>query len=147
MPTAELAHDGVLLDARGSHGDLTAHRPVTTGVHRRQETRERRQIRKVANRATDGGTPGLVLTPDVVHRLARHCDPTARFARDLDHGSRVRAGSGRLLSLFGHSSRSSCVLSGPVEGNRIELIAVTFEERPKRRDPADALLEAEDEVQ
>jgi CBS domain containing-hemolysin-like protein len=34
-----------------------------------------------------------------------------------------------------------------VEGNRIELIAVTFEERPKRRDPADALLEAEDEVQ
>ena len=33
-----------------------------------------------------------------------------------------------------------------VEGNRIELIAVTFEERPKRRDPADALLD-EDEVQ
>jgi CBS domain containing-hemolysin-like protein len=34
-----------------------------------------------------------------------------------------------------------------VDGNRIELIAVTFEERPKRRDPADALLEDEDEVQ
>ncbi len=31
--------------------------------------------------------------------------------------------------------------------NRIELIAVTFEERPKRRDPADALLDDEDEVQ
>jgi CBS domain containing-hemolysin-like protein len=34
-----------------------------------------------------------------------------------------------------------------VDGNRIELIAVTFEERPKRRDPADALLDDEDEVQ
>ena len=34
-----------------------------------------------------------------------------------------------------------------VDGNRIELIAVTFEERPTRRDPADALLEDEDEVQ
>ena len=34
-----------------------------------------------------------------------------------------------------------------VEGNRIELIAVTFEERPKRRDPADALLEDGDEIQ
>ena len=34
-----------------------------------------------------------------------------------------------------------------VEGNRIELIAVTFEERPKRRDPADALLEDGEEVQ
>jgi CBS domain containing-hemolysin-like protein len=34
-----------------------------------------------------------------------------------------------------------------VEGNRIELIAVTFEERPKRRDPADALLDHEDEVE
>ena len=35
-----------------------------------------------------------------------------------------------------------------VEGNRIELIAVTFEERPKRRaDPADALLGDDDEVQ
>jgi magnesium and cobalt exporter, CNNM family len=34
-----------------------------------------------------------------------------------------------------------------VDGNRIELIAVTFEERPKRRDPADALLDDADEVQ
>jgi CBS domain containing-hemolysin-like protein len=34
-----------------------------------------------------------------------------------------------------------------VEGNRIELIAVTFEQRPQRRDPADALLDDEDEVQ
>jgi hypothetical protein len=34
-----------------------------------------------------------------------------------------------------------------VDGNRIELMAVTFEERPRRRDPADALLDAEDEVQ
>jgi CBS domain containing-hemolysin-like protein len=33
-----------------------------------------------------------------------------------------------------------------VEGNRIELIAVTFDERPRRRDPAEALLD-EDEVQ
>ena len=34
-----------------------------------------------------------------------------------------------------------------VDGNRIEQIAVTFEERPKRRDPADALLDDEEEVQ
>jgi putative hemolysin len=34
-----------------------------------------------------------------------------------------------------------------VDGNRIEQIAVTFEERPRRRDPADALLEADDEAQ
>jgi CBS domain containing-hemolysin-like protein len=34
-----------------------------------------------------------------------------------------------------------------VEGNRIELIAVTFHERPQRRDPADSLLDDEDEVQ
>jgi putative hemolysin len=34
-----------------------------------------------------------------------------------------------------------------VDGNRIELIAVTFEERPKRRDPVDALLEDEEDVQ
>jgi CBS domain containing-hemolysin-like protein len=34
-----------------------------------------------------------------------------------------------------------------VDGNRIELIAVTFEERPMRRDFADALLDDEDEVQ
>ena len=34
-----------------------------------------------------------------------------------------------------------------VDGNRIELIAVTFEERPKRRDPVDELLDDEDEVQ
>jgi CBS domain containing-hemolysin-like protein len=34
-----------------------------------------------------------------------------------------------------------------VDGNRIELIAVTFEERPKRRDTADDLLDDEDEVQ
>ena len=34
-----------------------------------------------------------------------------------------------------------------VEGNRIELIAVTFEERPQRRDSADALLDHDDEVQ
>jgi putative hemolysin len=34
-----------------------------------------------------------------------------------------------------------------VDGNRIEQIAVTFEERPRRRDPADALFDDEDEVQ
>ena len=34
-----------------------------------------------------------------------------------------------------------------VEGNRIELIAVTFEDRPQRRDPVDALLDDEDEAQ
>ena len=88
-----LAHDRVLLHARGSHGDLTAHRSVTAKVHRRQEAPERRQIREVANGTTEGGTPRLVLTPDVVHGLARNRDPTARFAGDLDHASRVRMGS------------------------------------------------------
>ena len=35
-----------------------------------------------------------------------------------------------------------------VDGNRIELVAVTFDDRPRRRgDPTDALLEDEDEVQ
>jgi hypothetical protein len=65
---------------------------VTAEVHTRQETQERRQIREVANGTTQGGTAGLVLTPDVVHRLARNRDPTARFAGDLDHASRVRMG-------------------------------------------------------
>src|SRR5712672_1484170 len=91
--TAKLAHDRVLLHARGSHGDLTAHRSVTAWVHRRQEAApQRRQIREVANRTTEGGTPRLVLTPDVVHGLARDRDPTARFAGHLDHASRVRMG-------------------------------------------------------
>ena len=40
--TAELAHDRVLLHARGSHGDLTADRLVTALVHRRQEAPQRR---------------------------------------------------------------------------------------------------------
>jgi hypothetical protein len=31
-----------------------------------------------------------VLTPDVVHGLARDRDPAARFAGDPDHVSRVR---------------------------------------------------------
>jgi hypothetical protein len=80
QPAAQLAHDRVLLHARGSHGDLTAHRPVTAEIHRRQEPSERRQIRKVANGTTKGGTTRLVLTPDLVHRLARDRNPTARFA-------------------------------------------------------------------
>ena len=46
----------------------------------------------MANGATDGGAPSLVLTPDVVHGLARNRDPTARFAGDLDHTPRVRVG-------------------------------------------------------
>jgi hypothetical protein len=99
--TAKLAHDRVLLRACGSHGDLTAHRPVTASVHRRQETPQRRQIRKVANGTTDGRTPRLVFTPDVVHGLARNRDPTARFAGDLDHATRIRmslrsSGSGQV---------------------------------------------------
>ena len=88
--TAELAHDGVLLHARRCHGDLAAHRPVPACVHPRLEAPQRRQIGQVANGATHGGTAGLVLTPDVVHGLARNRDPTARFAGDLDHASRVR---------------------------------------------------------
>ena len=90
--TAKLAHDRVLLHACGSHGDLTVYRPVTASVHRRQEAPQRRQIRKVPNGATEGGTPGLMLPPDVVHRLARNRDPAARFAGDRDHVSRVRMG-------------------------------------------------------
>jgi hypothetical protein len=78
--TAELAHDRVLLHARRSDGDLAARRAVTAWVHRREEAPHRRQIRKVANGATEGGTPRLVLAPDVVHGLARNRDPTARFA-------------------------------------------------------------------
>jgi hypothetical protein len=89
---AKLAHDRVLLHSRGGDGDLTAHRPVTALTHRRQETPQRRQIRKVAHGTTEGGTPRLVLPPDVVHRLARNRDPAARFAGDLDHASRVRVG-------------------------------------------------------
>jgi hypothetical protein len=46
-----------------------------------------------------------VLTPDVVHGLARNRDPTARFARDLDHASRVRMSCAR-------SSRSGAFLQG-----------------------------------
>jgi hypothetical protein len=65
---------------------------VTAQIHRREKAPQRRQIRKVANRATDGGAPSLVLTPDVVHGLARNRDPTARFAGDLDHTPRVRVG-------------------------------------------------------
>jgi hypothetical protein len=106
--TAKLAHDRVLLHARGSHGDLTAHRSVTAWVHRRQEAApQRRQIREVANRTTEGGTPRLVLTPDVVHGLARDRDPTARFAGDLDHAPRVR-----LRSAIVPIRRSSGVISG-----------------------------------
>jgi hypothetical protein len=90
---AELAHDRVLLHSRRSHGDLTAHRPVTACGHGRQEAPQRRQVRKVANGAAKGGTARLVLTPYVVHGLARDRDPAARFAGDLDHASRVRVGS------------------------------------------------------
>ena len=62
-------------------------------THRGQAPK-RRQIREVANGTADGGTPRLVLTPDGVHGLARYRDPPARFARDLDHVSRVRTTSG-----------------------------------------------------
>ena len=88
--TAELAHDRVLLDACGGHGDLTAHRSVTAQVHGRQEAPKRRKTRKVANGTADGGKRRLMLTPHVVHGLARNRDPTARFAGDRDHPSRVR---------------------------------------------------------
>ena len=92
--TAKLAHDRILLHARGSDRDLAAHRSVTAQVHLRQEAApQRRQIRKVANGTANGGTPRLVLTPDVVHRLARNRDPAARFAGELDHASRVRLDS------------------------------------------------------
>jgi len=92
--TAKLAHDRILLHARGSDRDLAAHRSVTAQVHLRQEAAsQRRQIREVPNGTTDGGTPRLVLTPDVVHRLARNRDPAARFAGELDHASRVRLDS------------------------------------------------------
>jgi hypothetical protein len=67
---------------------------VTAKVHRRQEAApQRRQIREVADRATEGRTSRFVLTPDVVHGLARNRDPTAGFAGDPDHASRVRMGS------------------------------------------------------
>lgn len=67
---------------------------MTAEAHRRQEAApQRRQIREVANGATDGGAPRRVLTPDVIHGLARNRDPTARFAGDIDHASRVRLGS------------------------------------------------------
>ena len=91
--TAKLAHDRILLHARGSDRDLAAHRSVTAQVHLREAASQRRQIREVANGTADGGTPRLVLTPDVVHRLARNRDPAARFAGELDHASRVRLGS------------------------------------------------------
>jgi hypothetical protein len=39
---------------------------VATQVHRREKASERWQIRKVADGAADGGTPRLVLAPDVV---------------------------------------------------------------------------------
>jgi hypothetical protein len=39
---------------------------VVTEVHRREEASQRWQIRKVADGAADGGTPRLVLAPDVV---------------------------------------------------------------------------------
>jgi hypothetical protein len=86
---AKLTHDRVLLHACGSHGDLTARRPVVAEVHLRQEAPQRRQIGKMANSPADGGTPGLVLAPDVVHGLAGDRDPAARFAGDPDHASRV----------------------------------------------------------
>ena len=53
----------------------------------------------MADGAADGRAAGLVLTPDVVHGLARDRDPAARFAGDLDHASRVRVGSAIALAL------------------------------------------------
>jgi catechol 2,3-dioxygenase-like lactoylglutathione lyase family enzyme len=44
----------------------------------------------VADSTADGGTACLVLPPNGVHRLICHGHPAARFARDLDHGLRVR---------------------------------------------------------
>ena len=121
MAAAELAHDRVLLDARGSHRDLTAHRAMTAEVHRGLEAPQRRQIRKVANSTSDGWTPRLVLTPDVVHGLARYRDPTARFAGHLDHASRVRVG-------LPSPDRGRIGCLAPCVGKRIVLPAGTFAE-------------------
>ena len=40
--------------------------------------------------AADGRAAGFVLPPDVIDRLAGDRNPTAGFARDLDHAVRVR---------------------------------------------------------
>jgi hypothetical protein len=58
--------------------------------HRWQKASQRRQVRHVADGAPDRRAPGFVLPPDVIDRLTRDRDPTARFARDLDHAPRVR---------------------------------------------------------
>jgi hypothetical protein len=53
---------------------------VATEVHGREKSTQRRQIGKMADGAADGGTPVLVLTPNVVYRLAGDRDPAAGFA-------------------------------------------------------------------
>ena len=88
---AELTHDGVLLRARRSHGDLTVHRCGDgTGSPAGGAAAAEAGPGRSANRPAERGTSGLVLTPDVVHGLARNRDPAARFAGDLDHAPRVR---------------------------------------------------------
>jgi SAM-dependent methyltransferase len=66
---------------------------MPTEVDLREETPQRWQIRQVADGAPDGGTPSLVLAPDVVHGLARDRDPAACFTGDRDHAFRVRLSS------------------------------------------------------
>ena len=81
-----------------------------------------------------------------LQRAVRHRAPRG----GLQHGRRLRLRPARPRRGAGRRRR---VYDGmrfdvlEVDGNRIERLAVTFEERPKRRDPVDALLDDEDEVQ
>ena len=94
---AELAHDGVFLDAGGRYSDLPADGPVRAGDDRRLHPPQRRQVRHEANCAAHGRTAVLVLTPHRVHRLSRDRDPAARRTGDLDHAFSVRRAADRRM--------------------------------------------------
>ena len=87
---------------------------MVTAVDRREKASQRRQVRQVADCATKSWATRLVLAPDVVDRLACDRDPTARFAGDLDHASRVRMGSA-IVPIPGTFVRGSIPQAGPGE--------------------------------
>jgi hypothetical protein len=63
----------------------------------------------VANGAAEGRASRLVLAPDVIHGLARNRDPTACFAGNLDHVSRVRICRLKIGAVFKKSEEEKAV--------------------------------------
>jgi len=88
-PAAELAHDGVPLDACGRHGDLPPHGPVLAPLDDRKELRQRGKLGHMPDRAAHRGARSLVLGPDVMYRLTRQGEPTACLTSNLDQDTPV----------------------------------------------------------